>query len=164
MAWAPVVVLGAFAYGKRARRQSLALILTAVIALPIVVMAEQSQRPGNQRLHKVIQYVLDNTEPDEPVLTSWRGSAPFRPHAYFYFFLHEELQLMIGREKLSAELLDLLKKEEPRFVEFDDAFRLLDPELIRYVATHYEPTGVGVLLKRRPDEDLQRRRGAVSAD
>jgi hypothetical protein len=162
--WAPVVGLAAFAYGKQLRLQALALILCAVIAFPLVVMARQTQKHGNSQLLSVIQYVLDNTEPDEPVLTSWRGSAPFRPHAHFYFFLHEELQLMLGKEKLSAELLDLLKETKPRFIEFDDAFRLLDPKLIRYVLNHYESTGMGVMLKRRSDDDFRRRRKNLPTD
>jgi hypothetical protein len=157
VAWAPVAILAALAYGKKPRLQALALVLGAVIAFPLVSMARQTQRHGNQKLLNVIQYVLDNTEADEPVLTSWRGSAPFRPHAYFYFFLHEELQLILGTEELSAELLELLKETKPRFIEFDDAFRLLDRKLIRYVVNHYETTGMGVILKRRPDEDFRRR-------
>jgi 4-amino-4-deoxy-L-arabinose transferase-like glycosyltransferase len=150
-------------YGRRARLGALALVLTAVVAFPAVVMARQSQQRGNQRLLNVIEYVLDETDPDEPVLTSWRGSAPFRPHAYYYFFLHEEIQLMLGREKLSADLLELLKEEEPRLLEFDDAFRLLDDELIRYVVRHYRPTGHGVVLERR-ERALPLRRGDGPAD
>jgi hypothetical protein len=71
---------------------------------------------------------------------------------------------MLGKEKLSAELLDLLKETKPRLIEFDDAFRLLDPKLIRYVVNHYESTGMGVMLKRRSDDDFRRRRKALPAD
>jgi hypothetical protein len=41
---------------------------------------------------------------------------------------------------------------------------LLDRKLIRYVVNHYEPTGMGVILKRRPDEDFRRRRRVLSVD
>ena len=139
------------------RSVGLSLLVTAAIALPTLEMVRESQREGNRRLLRVIQYVLDHTEPDEPVLTSWRGSAPFRPHAFRYFFLHEEIQLMLGREKLSADLLELLRNEKPRLLEFDDAFRLLDRELIRYVVEHYEPTGMGVVLERRAMPRQRRR-------
>jgi hypothetical protein len=46
----------------------------------------------------------------------------------------------------------------------DHTFQLLDPKLIRYVVNHYESTGMGVMLKRRSDDDFRRRRKALPAD
>jgi len=37
---------------------------------------------------------------------------------------------MVGKKELSAQLLELLKETKPRFVELDNAFRLLDRKLI----------------------------------
>jgi len=100
--------------------------------------------------------VLETTDADDAVLTGWRGSAAFRPHAYFYPFLHAELQMMLSDAQRGADVVEALERVRPELVEYDRAVRALEPVVQDYVRRHYRPTGVGVFWRRRPDAEAGR--------
>jgi 4-amino-4-deoxy-L-arabinose transferase-like glycosyltransferase len=144
----PVLLLTAFAAATNVARYVAAMLLAAALVQPLIVMSRQAIVPGNARTLEVVQYVLDHSTLHDTVLTSWRGAAPFRHHAYFYFFLHEELQLMIGRDVMSAQIARVLDERPPKIVILDQWLAKLDPRLLSRIVRDYEKK-LGVVHVRR---------------
>jgi hypothetical protein len=123
----------------------LAAGLTAALALvpslhpPPVKRAEQLRR---------IRFVLAHTTPQDTVLDGFSGAGVFRPHAYFYFFLHDEIRALLGPSEM-ARLRGQLRDGEiaPALVVFDEDLRQLAPEITAFLQDNYEAVEDGVLLQ-----------------
>ena len=104
-----------------------------------------------------IAYVVNNTDPAEPAMDGFTGWGVFRPHAYFYFFLHNEIREMHEREDWLA-LEDKLARSElhPRFVFYDQHLRALPRSLRNFFQRHYVPLREGsrMLVRLPQSEDL----------
>jgi 4-amino-4-deoxy-L-arabinose transferase-like glycosyltransferase len=89
-----------------------------------------------------IRYLQRNTSPEETVLDGFTGEGVFRPHAYHYFFLHDEIRLMLPageREKLLGALQS--GSVAPKVVLYDRHLRDLSPPLSAFLEEHYVDVG-----------------------
>ena len=77
------------------------------------------------------------------MLTSWRGSAVFRPHAYRYPFLHPGMLAALSDEEKGAQLLAVLTARPPAAVIRDEHTRKLGEEVQAFIDRHFVPSGVG---------------------
>ena len=85
------------------RDPATAALLIALSVYPLLQVRRHFDR-GNFGTLQNIRYVLQNTTPTETVLDGFTGLGVFRPHAFFYFSLHDEIRAMLTDEDW-AELL-----------------------------------------------------------
>jgi hypothetical protein len=73
------------------------------------------------------------------------------PHAYYYFFLHEEIRALLGpaeRSRLVAALRD--GELAPKLVLLDHDLLHLAPEAVDFFRQNYDSLGDGVVWTRKP--------------
>jgi hypothetical protein len=83
--------------------------------------------------------VLRNVAPGETVLDGHYGAGVFRPHAYYYFFLHDEIRAMVAPDELLAALRG--GTVAPKVVLFDRHLQEWSPELAGFIRAHYADAG-----------------------
>ena len=108
----------------------------------------QAAEADNTGQRKQVEYVLANTRPDEPVFDGYTGHGVFRPHAYFYWFLHQEIQAMLPESDKSVRLIAALEARRPAMAIADNWVATLPMEVQTYLANHYEGTTPFAELKR----------------
>jgi 4-amino-4-deoxy-L-arabinose transferase-like glycosyltransferase len=120
---------------KRPAFLGVALLLLAV--LPVVALAGSFRDRNDAQLAK-LRTVFASTRPADPVMDGWEGMGVFRPHAFRYFFLHEEIVAMLPRPELDA-YLDALEsgRVRPKLIAMDKNLRSLGPRFVQFVTTHY---------------------------
>jgi hypothetical protein len=71
-------------------------------------------------------------------MDGWQGTGVFRPHAFYYFFLHEESIPMLARARVDA-FLDALEggKIRPRLIAMDENLVALGSRFVRFVKRSY---------------------------
>jgi hypothetical protein len=102
-----------------------------------------------------IRLVLATTSARDTVLDGFTGAGVFRPHAWHYFFLHDEIRALLGPAERSRLLGDLRDgRIAPAVVLLDDDLRALSPEVTAFLEAGYAPAGDPVVWVPRPDLDL----------
>ena len=129
------------------------LVLIGIIAYPVAQMISQWKRTNTEMLQE-IRFVLDNTTKDDYVIDGFHGPGVFRPHVYYYHFVHIGVRMMLTEKELSADIVSLMQEKRPRIVVYDQAFEATSEAVRQYVHEHYKPTGVGYLyiLKARTNQ------------
>ncbi len=92
-----------------------------------------------------IQFILHNTDSQDSVFDGWTGLGVFRNHAYYYYFLHNEIRSMLTPKELSEDILTALGAKKPKFVIFDKYVKNLPEAVTNYIKERYEPTGMGAI-------------------
>lgn len=89
------------------------------------------QDPGQMNR---LRYVLEQTAPDEPVMDGWLGTGVFRPHAFYYFFMHPELRAMVSKQEIDdyAKALET-GKIRPALITLDRDLAGLGPRFVAFV-------------------------------
>src|SRR5262249_24067138 len=90
-----------------------------------------------------IKFIMDNTNPQDTVLDGWSGLGVFRPHAYYYHFLHAEIRAMLSNEKLAHNLITTLKQKRTKVIIYDTSIRALPPPFQEYITQNYVYSGQG---------------------
>jgi hypothetical protein len=140
----------AVARGRRAPPEALLPTAAAVLGLAIVVAPPLgagfetlgARDPRMQDQLARLRLVLTLTTPSDTVFDGFTGAGAFRPHAYFYFFLHDEIRAMLEGPELDG-LRRALRDGEiaPALVLFDFDVQDLSPEVKSFVEENYEPAG-----------------------
>ncbi len=121
----------------RARPALLVLALGALSALPALSLHETFGMRNDGQLAR-LQYVFANTKPDDVVMDGWQGLGVFRPHAFYYFFLHSEVRAMLPRPQLDAYLTALERGQiGPRLIAMDGNLFALGPRFVGIVRRNY---------------------------
>jgi hypothetical protein len=72
------------------------------------------------------------------VMDGWEGTGVFRPHAFYYYFIHEELGPMLPRDRVNAFVDDLEHgKTVPVLIAFDRNLSSLGSRFVRFVERNY---------------------------
>ncbi len=129
-----------------------------LLALPALVYAltgqvEQLDAPNNSEQRARIEYVMRETKSDEPYFDGYSGYGVFRPHAYRYWLLHDEVQAMLGEDELTGGVLTSLESARPRLVSYDHWTRLLPRYVIAYLRANYRATEFPDIWTRTPDSE-----------
>jgi len=141
----PIVCLfaarGLFILIDRARERLRPLLLgvaaLGLAVLPAISLHEAFRDSNSEQLAK-LHTVYETTAPSDLVMDGWQGMGVFRPHAFFYFFLHEETRAMLPAERLNAYLDDLEGgRVRPRLIALDENLRALGPRFVTFVETRY---------------------------
>jgi len=134
-----------------------AILGLAIVAAPPLAARLQSFEPRRPRVHDQLarlRLVQELTSPRDTVLDGFTGAGAFRPHAYHWFFLHDEIRALLGdaeRDGLKRALRD--GDIAPAIVLFDSDVQELSPEVKSFVEENYEPAG-DPLVWRRKDLEL----------
>jgi len=133
------------------KKQDLALaILLVAVHLPTAKNFKNKFNLSNQEQLTNIQYVIDNSSPTDTFMDGWKGIGLFRPHAYFYWMLHEEIRGMLSDQQRDQLLKDLQSgKINPFLVNLDEDLVQLSPEITAYFKEHYQPVDVADLYRRK---------------
>ena len=138
----------ALSLAERARPWAVVVAVAAMAALPLNTLREAYVERNDAQLARLRQ-VYETTRPTDLVMDGWKGTGVFRPHAFHYFFLHEETVVMLPEEDLHAYLDDLESgKVRPRLIALDDNLRALGPRFLRFVQSRYV-TSDGFFYYRR---------------
>lgn len=133
----------------RASPPQLALVSASalILARPAQRIVELGQHDNRSQLEQVA-YILRHSESSDAIFDGWTGVGALRPHAYYYFFLHEGLRAMLTEREKGEDVITALEARRPKFVIYDDAVHALAPAVQAYVRAHYRPTGVGEIVER----------------
>jgi hypothetical protein len=109
----------------------------------------------NRRQLAILRYVLENTTPEETVMDGWSGIGVFRPHAWFYWFPHGDINPLFTPEQRRGLLEDLRSgKIAPKLVNLDASVQSILPEVTEFFTKNYEPVGLLSIRKRNRWLDL----------
>jgi len=128
---------------------SLAMCLSLVTIVPIVRVGTVLHREDNFEQRRRLQYVMANTRPQDSVFDGYTGYGVFRPHAYYFWMLHEEVQAMLDEHSKGERLVDALKAKRPAIVIDDKWVATLPPTVREYVSAHFEATPFSPIKRRR---------------
>jgi hypothetical protein len=130
------------------RHYALLCVLAALLVLPSQRIVGLGFRWTNRAQTERLRYIMERSRPTDAVLDGFSGYGTFRPHAYFYYFLLPELQVMLTERQRGEDVVRALDSGRTRFVVYDDYVRALRPEVQEYINAHYRPTGEGEILER----------------
>jgi hypothetical protein len=130
------------AHGLRRWRWAPPLLLALVAAastLPAALRLRESFGRTNGGTLANIRYVLRNVSASETVLDGFSGEGVFRPNAYYYFFLHDEIRRIAHPD----ELMSGLRRGEiaPKLVLFDRHLQEWSPDLAAFLRANYADIG-----------------------
>ena len=123
----------------RARKPGrwLLLWLIPLSVLPVLALGEASVSRNDLQFARLRQ-VFESTQPTDLVMDGWQATAVFRPHAFYYFFIHDELLPMLSQPRIDAYLDDLESgRIRPKLIALDEHLVALGPRFLRFVAAHY---------------------------
>jgi 4-amino-4-deoxy-L-arabinose transferase-like glycosyltransferase len=116
------------------------LISIGISAYPLDQMRVQLERRNDGQLND-IRYIMRITSPNDAVQDGWSGKGLFRPHSYYYWFLHSEVRAMLTEKQLSDDLIAAMERAETKVVIYDGNLRALPEKFRRYVQERFKPAG-----------------------
>ncbi|MCC6537146.1 MAG: glycosyltransferase family 39 protein, partial [Bryobacterales bacterium] len=134
-----------------------ALCLALGLTIPLFRVATLVVNEDNSGQRKRVEFVLAQTRPDDAVFDGYTGYGVFRPHAYFYWMIHQEVQAMLDGRTKGEQLVRELDRRRPALVIDDQWLATLPAPVREYVAAHYESTPFDVIKKRRATLTGERR-------
>jgi hypothetical protein len=120
-----------------ARAWLLVVATVPLFILPVLDIREALLARNDRQLERLHQ-VFARTKPTDLVMDGWEGTGVFRPHAFYYFFLHEESLPMLPRGQVDA-FLDALEggRIRPRLIALDKHLVALGSRFVRFVKKDY---------------------------
>lgn len=147
--WPLALVAAAMFLLRGFRDLALALVLIAASLYPLQQTRHAFTRHNTATLHQ-LRYVLEHTTRTDTIMDGWSGLGVFRPHAYFYWFLHGDILALLSDEDLARLLADLQSARiAPKLIVLDRDLRRLPEETTMFFLQHYEPVGVGSIWRRK---------------
>jgi hypothetical protein len=134
------------------RQIVLSVALVALAVLPALDLKAEFKRTNREQLRQ-LRFVMEHSTPSETVMDGWRGLGVFRPHAFYYYFLHPEIRAMLPAKDLDAFLSDLeAGRNKPKIIVLDDNLRQLSDRFTDYMKQHYVLSNEPGIYVRKPDE------------
>jgi 4-amino-4-deoxy-L-arabinose transferase-like glycosyltransferase len=120
-----------------ARAAFLAVALLGLGVLPALSFREAFRERNDEQL-AWLRKVFHDTKPTDLVMDGWQGMGVFRPHAFYYFFLHSEAIAVVPPARLDA-YLDALESRSirPKLIALDDNLKSLGPRFMAFVEQNY---------------------------
>jgi 4-amino-4-deoxy-L-arabinose transferase-like glycosyltransferase len=122
---------------ERSRGYLLVAATIPLFILPVLDIRTAFTQRNDQQLAR-LRYVFEHTKPTDPVMDGWEGTGVFRPHAFYYFFIHEESVPMLPQAKVDA-YLDALENGtiRPRLIAMDENLVALGSRFVSFVKRNY---------------------------
>jgi Dolichyl-phosphate-mannose-protein mannosyltransferase len=98
---------------------------------------------------KTALWVIQNTDPQDTVMDGWGGTGVFRPQAWYYGFVHNEIPPMIPQADRESLMRDLeMGRIQPRIIfESQDLFSLHERLLPWIKANYKHDTELGIYIR-----------------
>ncbi len=129
--------------GRQGQRGRVGLAaVAAMLALPVLVQCHLTRTANNFEHRQAIDFVLARTGPNDFVFDGYMGYGLFRPHAYKWWFLHDETQLMLSEHERGQAIVEALSRHRPKIVLYDCWVEALEPVVHKYIRSHYAPTAM----------------------
>jgi len=145
--WVVAFTLSAIGILLRRCDAVLVILLAGIIGNPLSHAAKRDY-VHNAPQRAYIRIVAEETGPNDCVFDGWSGYGFFRPHAYYYYFLHREIRAMLTEEELGEDIVRALRRVEPEIVIYDENIHRLGEEVRAYIQENYRAMGVGNLYRR----------------
>jgi len=136
--WAAQALLwGVERLPERFRTVMFGLALFGLLWKPVRGVNDEAHRRSDEQMAK-LRTVFERTQPTDMVMDGWAGMGVFRPHAFHYFFLHEEVRAWLPQTPVDGLLADLESGSvRPKLIAMDENLRALGPRFVNFVETHY---------------------------
>jgi hypothetical protein len=147
------VVAGARAiaarYGNPAAAGALLLALIAIAAAPFAHLARTT--PPMDRQLRILEQVLEASEPGDRVFDCFSGLYLTRLHAHRYFYLNSDIQRLFAPEELEQGVSRALEDPAVRLVLMDRDCRRLPAPVQRSIRNRFAPLrgGNGFIWARK---------------
>jgi hypothetical protein len=143
-----------FLVGLARERSRTWLLVAATVPLliwPVVDLARSFGHRNDLQMAR-LRFVFEHTRPTDTVVDGWLGTAVFRPHPLYYFFMHSELLAMVSDKDKDA-WLDALEsgRIRPALITLDDELPALGPRFARVLRRDYVSTD-GLFYFRASDD------------
>ena len=129
-------------------RTAAVLVIVAGL-LPGFAAQIRDFRVSNQPQVEEIRCVMERTSPQDKVFDVWTGIPVYRPHAWYFWFLHTEIQAMLPPEILEKGCLQALADPACRAFIWGDSFQQLPQSVRTFARAHYAPAGCGRMFIRK---------------
>ncbi|HOE13033.1 MAG TPA: glycosyltransferase family 39 protein [bacterium] len=129
-------------------REALTVFIVMVISLGPILKPLQPNYVRNTAQKEYIRLIDEETDPDDCVLDGWSGYAFFRPHAYYYFFLHPEIRAMLTGDELDKNVIEAIQRNKPKIIIYDSNLRSLPSSVNEHIRSHYRAMGLDDLYRR----------------
>ena len=128
-------------FRRRLHGAALALLLIAFSVHPYCQMDKQFSSTNVLQL-KRLRFVLANTLPTDTLMDGWSGLGVFRPHAWFYPFVHGEIEPLLSAKDRQQLLLGLGSgRIAPKFVFPNVAMLSISRPVSAFLLSHYHLVG-----------------------
>jgi hypothetical protein len=147
-AWLALALHAFVRWRRRAAPGWMWLSLPAV-GYALVLQIEETRSSRNDAQRERVDFVMRTTQPNESYFDGYSGYGVFRPHAYRYWLLHDEMQLMLGAEELQRGVLTALRQTNPPLVASDAWTATLPAAVQAYLRENYAPSQYAEIWRRR---------------
>ena len=141
------------AWGSKRYRRVACAGLALLSLLPVADQLSWLRRSGNVEQRRAIEFVQQNVGPHEAVFDGYSGYGAFRPHAYEYWFLHDEMLLMLSEAERTTNVIDRLHDPSVRAVVRDIYMEELPEPVQLYLDEHFAPGRGQVWLRASPRQE-----------
>ena len=129
------------------------LVGLAIVTVPPMLGTASGLHPRYPALQDQLgrmRLVYALTKPGDTVMDGFTGAGVFRPHAFYYFFLHNQIRALLTGPEMDG-LRRALRDGDiaPALVLFDFDLRELSPDFKTFVEENYEPTGDPLVWRRK---------------
>jgi len=129
-------------------REALTVFIVMILSLGPILKPLQRNYVRNTAQKEYIRLICEETTSEDCVLDGWTGYAFFRPHAYYYFFLHPEIRAMLTQDELDKNVIEAIERNKPKIIIYDSNLRSLPPSVNEHIRSHYRAMGLGDLYHR----------------
>jgi len=148
------LLIGFAMISSRWKNWVVGIVLVALCANFSLQLKDMFQLRNKETLSE-IRYILVNSRPDETVMDGWTGLGVFRPHAWFFYFLHTHMRKMMTRDQFDSLYEDLRTgRVAPRLILFDQNLNSLSPEITAFFKQHYSSTGLPNIWVRKTEGEM----------
>ncbi len=128
-------------YGSRAAAGALLLALLSIAAAPVSHLARMT--PPMDRQLRILERVLELSEPGDRVFDCFSGLYLTRLPAYRYFYLNTDIQRLFAPEQLERDIARALGDPQVSLVLMDRDCRRLPEPVHRVIRSSFAPLGGG---------------------
>jgi len=134
--FAPWIAIGVVYAWQASGERLLSRLLLAGCVVSAIWLEIKLGRQSNHDQVAEIRCVHAHTRPTDRILDIWTGVPLFRPHAHYYWFLHDEIRIMLNPVELEKSLRMTLQSLDCQGLIWGYNFNRL-PESVRAVARQY---------------------------
>ena len=125
-------------------------VVSAIFMLSALEQLDHFDRASNTEQRDKLNYILSHSSIADAVFDGYSGLGVFRPHAYHFWYLHEEIQPFLTKSQRKEDIISMLEIVQPKFVILDNYVSSLDPAVGQYIRSRYIDTPFSDIKQLRP--------------